>query len=293
MKPSAQTIDKKFEKAHPEEKRTVNLLGMTMNLLVIGMLAGVLGCSKGGEEDASEAGQPTSGQAYVDAQNRVKERDYTGAIQAYEAELRKYPRNAQAHLEVAILHQKRTFDFAAAIYHFEKFLELEPESDSKESVNKSIETCKMAIASTVEMEPNSFAMQKHVTELTRTNEKNAKTIESLEQTNADLTGDISRLTAEIAKLAAEIQRIKQQGAMEYARSLSEGTASAQSGVSQDFIDSIVEKYTEQYTVQQGDSYWKIAKMHKIDVSLLEAANPDKSSRTIRPGDVMNIPKKPE
>lgn len=293
MKPSTQMQENDKETVHPKRSGRMAQVRMTLNILALSVMIGILGCSKGGEEDMSEAGQPTSGQAYIDAQNRVKERDYTGAIKAYEAELRKYPRNAQAHLEVAILHQKRTYDFAAAIYHFEKFKELEPESDSEESVNKSIESCKMAIASTVEMEPNSFAMQKHVTELTRTNEKNAKTIESLKQTNADLTGDISRLTAEIAKLASEIQRIKQQGAMEYAKSLSEGTASAQSGISQDFIDSIVEKYTEQYTVQQGDSYWKIAKMHNIGVPLLEAANPDKSARTIRPGDVMNIPKKPE
>ncbi len=260
----------------------ITLLSASVMLLLVG-------CSNHSQEDANHTGP---GKAYEEAQNRVKQRDYKGAIVAYEAELRDKPDNAEAHLEVAILHQKRTYDFAAAIFHYQKFLDLRPDSDSRISVEKSIEVCKRAIASTVELEPNSFALQKHVTELTKTNEKRTREIQLLEQKNADLTGDISKLTAELAKLAAEIQRIKQQGAMEYAKSLREGGA-ATAGVSQEFIDSIVEKYTLRYTIQPGDSFWKIANDHNIDVALLQSANPDLSAKSIRPGDVMNIPKKPE
>ncbi len=251
-----------------------------------------VGCSKSGSADAASESRDVTGQAFDAGRERVKERDYEGAIRAFESELRSHPGNADAHLEVAVLYHKRVMDYAAAIYHYERFLALNPETSSKASIEKSVEVCKRNIASTVELEPSSFAMQKHVTELTRSNESRAQEIKQLTKENASLMGDISTLTGEIAKLAAEVQRIKQQGAMQYAASLQNGSGEKTPGMSPEVLDSILQKYTVEHTIQSGDSLWGIAKKYNIDLSLLKSANPDVRPEKIRPGDVLNIPKKP-
>lgn len=272
--------------------KSSSLLSVVFATGAIFFLLASIGCSKSGSADAAPDSRNVNGQAFDAGRERVKERDYEGAIRAFESELRSHPGNADAHLEVAVLYHKRVMDYAAAIYHYEHFLTLNPDTSSRASIEKSVEVCKRNIASSVDLEPSSFAMQKHVTELTRSNESRAQEIKQLTKENASLMGDISTLTGEIAKLAAEVQRIKQQGAMQYAASLQNGNGDKTPGMSPEILDSILQKYTMEHTIQSGDSLWGIAKKYNIDLSLLKSANPEVRADRIRPGDVLNIPKKP-
>ena len=52
--------------------------------------------------------------------------DFDGAVAAFENALLSNPKSAAAHLELGLLYEENKSNYAAAIYHYEKHLELGP-----------------------------------------------------------------------------------------------------------------------------------------------------------------------
>src|SRR5882724_9045157 len=95
--------------------------------------------------------------------------DYQGAIECFEKALEANPRSAMAHFEAGILYEKHKQDHAAAIYHFERFLELRPGSGYAEVVRTHIMGCKQELAKAVSLGPVAQSLQREFEQLAQQN----------------------------------------------------------------------------------------------------------------------------
>ncbi len=74
--------------------------------------------------------------------------DYTDAIEEFEKSLEVNPHSASAHFELGWLYEEKANDFAAAIYHYQRYLAYRPNADNAEVVKQRVSNCKIELAKT-------------------------------------------------------------------------------------------------------------------------------------------------
>jgi LysM repeat protein len=94
--------------------------------------------------------------------------DFKGAVSEFEKALENNPRSAAAHFELGCLYDTKLNDYAAAIYHFECYLQLQPNSERAKSldVRERIRGCKRELAGAEFPLPNNQNLQREVDKLT-------------------------------------------------------------------------------------------------------------------------------
>ena len=102
---------------------------------------------------------------FVLGQSRVNAMDYPGAIEAFEESLEANPQSAAAHFELGWLYEKKASDPAAAIYHYERYLKLNPNAGNADNIRQRIEGCKQQLAADVLGLPSSSAAQQQLEKL--------------------------------------------------------------------------------------------------------------------------------
>src|SRR3989442_59355 len=96
---------------------------------------------------------------FLEGKSRLNARDDKGAFEAFEKALQVNPHSASAHFELAVLCQQNKQDYAGAIYHFDRYLELRPRSGYSDIVKQHILACKQELARTVSLGPVTQGMQ--------------------------------------------------------------------------------------------------------------------------------------
>jgi len=107
--------------------------------------------------------------AFLSGRSRVEEKDYSGAVECFERALRNNPQSAAAHLELGLLYYRNLSDYAAAIYHFDRFNRLRPQSSKRDVINQFIDVCKRDLAADVPLGSVPLLMQRELDRLTQTN----------------------------------------------------------------------------------------------------------------------------
>ena len=155
-------------------------LGRLSLLVIVSVaLATASGCSPGDTGQGDEEKEPH----YVLGTSRYNEMDWPGAIDAFQESLEVNPHSAAAHFRLAELFDTKYPDPAAAIYHYQQYLKLEPDAKNSEVINARIHSCKVLLASDECGLPDSPAIQKQM--------------ESLVSQNHELQGQVDKLTAEL------------------------------------------------------------------------------------------------
>ena len=122
--------------------RQVRLLcGFAAALLFVS----VSGCVPSEQGEAEEAREPH----FVDGKAHVNSMDYEGAIDEFKKALKVNPESASAHYELGWLYEQKVPDPAAAIYHYQSYLQLRPAADNAELIKQRITSCKQDLAKTV------------------------------------------------------------------------------------------------------------------------------------------------
>jgi tetratricopeptide (TPR) repeat protein len=233
--------------------------------------------------------QPTSFNAleeekeryYVAAMNRVNAMDVTGAIELFEKALEVNPRSASAHLQLGLLYEKRSEACATAIYHFEQYLKLRPNSEYDEVVRQRILGCKQELVKSVSIGPVTGELQGQIERFARENQALKEENRRLGEENRKWQGYFasldrplpgggspspSLLRAEVASSTPDPSRI------------SAGPTAAPSPSA-----------GRNYEVRSGDTFYSIANRHGISVAALELANPGVDSRKLQIGQSLNLP----
>lgn len=209
---------------------------------------------------------------FLIGRSRVNSMDFPGAIESFEQALALNPRSAAAHLELGWLHAEKELDPAAAIYHYQKFLDLRPTADNAETIRQHIFRLKQELAKAALPIPPSTEMQRQ-----------------LEQ----LTEEKRRLQDEVDRLR---QALLQAAPTNRPGTLGRGPASTNSFnplVNQNVGRSVrpvpPPTTVRNHRVQAGDTLVSIARRYNVKLESVLAANPTLNPRRMQVGQSIAIP----
>jgi LysM repeat protein len=257
------------------------------------MLIAANGCSP------SDSGQPDDEREphYVLGKSRVNALDYAGAVEAFNQALEVNPRSAAAHFQLACLFDTKESDPAAAIYHYQEYLRLNPGADNAEVIRQRVYSCKQQLAADVMPLPSAPAAQKQ--------------LEDLAEKNRQLQAQVDHLNDVIKQWSDYYQQQKQQPtATSYAQPVSDSamtgslvpddisnggsapqpTSSRTTSTARNTSPPAAAK-PRTYTIVQGDTLASVARKHSLSLTALQAANPGVTPKKLRVGQVINLPAK--
>lgn len=267
----------------------MTLISLISRLLLLVSALGLSGCLQMGGSPEDERHDPH----YIAGKSRISSMDYDGAIAAFENALLANPKSAAAHLELGLLYEEKKNDHAAAIYHFQRHLELQPESNMSEMVKQHIISCKVDLARTVP-----FALVNQVVQ---------DEIRHLTLTNQFLTEQVAQLRTELVQQAASYSN-RLAAAASQAAFLAQSQSPPHSGLPTEperRVSPAVERPAppssssspprasstpRSHVVKQGETLAQIARRYNIKLNSLQVANPSVEARRLRAGQVLNLPR---
>ena len=235
---------------------------------------GLTGCFPSGGNPVDEQKEPH----FLTGKQRNNSMDYKGAIESFEKALEANPRSGSAHFELALLYEQKENDYASAIYHYEKFVRLHPQSSYAERATERINVCKQALAQTVSIGPISPNLQRDLDRLHALEAENTElkrrlaTFEARSPmpTNPPIVVASLNLSSNLA--------VPSPGRTSLVRSNLSSNA-------QQTMSSAVRTHA----VKGGETPTAIAKQYGVTAAALMAANPGVDARRLRVGQSLNIP----
>lgn len=248
-------------------------------------LGGALaGCSPAGQSQLEEEKEPH----FVLAKSRVNAMDYEGAVEAFQESLEVNPRSASAHFQLACLYDTKISDPAAAIYHYQEKLRLDPNADNAEVIKQRIYSCKQQLAADVLPLPSAPAAQRQ--------------LEDLVETNRQLVLQVARLQEVVKQWNAYYASQQAAAKTNAATPVNPAPLPATSLTPDDISPQPTPATTtptpkpapakpkvRTHTVAAGDTPAAIARKYGVKLDALLAANPGLVPTHLRVGQVLNIP----
>ncbi len=197
--------------------------------------------------------------------NLASGQDFKGAAVEFEKALETNPRSAAAHFELGWLYDTKINDYAAAIYHYERYLQLQPNTPHAQSIDvrERIRGCKRELAGTEFPLPNNQNLQREVDKLT------AENIALHQQLDA-LRG----------QPAAGAPALPQPRAMVSRDSTGNATVSTPAPAP---------TRPRVHIVKAGETISSIAAQYGVKASAVLAANPRVNPRRLQVGQTLNLP----
>jgi LysM repeat protein len=272
---------------------------ISLSFLTAAFLAAANGCSPGGDSSQTDEEKEPH---FVLGNSRCNEMDWSGAIEAFEESLEVNPHSAEAHYRLAQLFDTKEPDPAAAIYHYQEYLKLEPDAKNRDVIAQRIDSCKQQLATDVLQLPSAPAVQKQ--------------LDSLVDQNRQLQAEVDKLTAQLRDWNAYY--LSEQAAQKAAGNAVSTAPPAQSPQVSPTPDDISSQPQSQpqpqpqpqptpavvatprptaarssrshtHVVASGETMASIARKHGVSLSALEAANPDINPKKLHVGQTVNLP----
>ena len=235
------------------------------------------GCFPGDRAQMNEEKEPH----FLNGRSLVNAMDYQGAINAFSKALEVNPHSAAAHFELGWLHADKASDPAAAIYHYQRYLELRPGAENGETVGQHIFRLKQELAKAVLPMPTTPGIQREFEQLAAENRRLQAELESLRaayagratMTNLFASPEaVSRATQSPDPILASQAMAAPSQTSNLSRPVSASPASART-----------------HRVQTGETPFSIARKYQIKVETLLSANPGLNPRRMQVGHMLNIP----
>ena len=247
------------------------------------------GCSPFGEASREEEKDPN----YLAGKNRAAALDHQGAIDAFEKALATNPRSAAAHLELGLIHhQYLATNWARAIYHFERYLELRPKANNADLIRQRISQCKLELAKEVPFAAVNQQMQRELEKMDRLSRENTDLRQQLEQLKAQSAQ--RQGGAPVGVTALNPTSLPGSRALVSQATPNPATPVAQAAERTASIDpsrdiARASASTKTHVVKSGEHPYSIARSYGIKVADLLSANPGVDPRRLRPGQALVIP----
>jgi LysM repeat protein len=233
---------------------------------------------------------------FLSGKARTQDRDYDGAIEAFEKALEVDPHSASAHFELAVIYDQQKNDYAAALYHYEKARRLRPNAYPADIARDRVEVCKRELAKTVTQTPTMDYMQREIDRLMLENQRLRQTVLDWQnyyqgRSNVMPASNVSNTPAgQPPVLMSSNALIAAAGA---GRPRAEAGRTGVDGASGSHpttpTTAAASASTRTYKVVTGDSPARIAARHGVKLSALRAANPGLDDRKLRVGQTLVIP----
>ena len=191
-------------------------------------------------------------------------------------------------LNSAVLYEEKVPDPAAAIYHYKRYLKLNPNASNADNIKQRIEGCKQQLAADVMGLPSSSAAQQQLEKLVEQNRDLLQQVDQLQDTVRQWNAYYASQLAARSNSPPQNISIAPQNPGPAPDALS-----AQPAVTADStpIKPTPPKSTRPrtHTVVAGETAVGIARKAGVKLSALEAANPGMNPARIRAGQVLNLP----
>lgn len=237
--------------------------------LTVTVLVAATGCLPSVHSRLDEEKEPH----FLEGKSRFAASDYEGAIESYEKAVEVNPQSGAAHLELGLLYEQNMQDYAAAIYHFQRFQILRPKSEFESRVNQQIMACKQELAKSVSLGPIAQKLQTDNEKLTSANKQLTNDLAAAKAYIVQLERLTNQLSKAVQPVRQVTQQLGQQGSPQImGMRIASGTSSGLT-----------------HTVKAGETPTEIAKRYGVKVDVLMAANPRLNPRRLQVGKTLNIP----
>jgi LysM repeat protein len=250
--------------------------------LVVLLGAALGGCAPG-QGQTDEEKEPH----FVLGQSRVNSMDYPGAINAFEESLEANPQSAAAHFELGWLYEEKVPDPAAAIYHYERYLKLNPNAGNAALIKQHIDACKQQLATDMLGLPSTSAAQRQLEKLVEQNRELQQQVDRLQENVKQWNAYYAGQSAARSNSPPQNNSIAQQTASP-APDDTTAQSSATPGLTQTKSAPPKPPKPRTHTVVAGETAVGIARKFGVKLSALEAANPGMNPARIRAGQVLNL-----
>lgn len=242
---------------------------------------------------------------FLDGKKKVNSLDYDGAIQSFEQALRANPQSSAAHFELGILYETRKNDYGAAIYHYQRHLDLKPKSPMADVVNQHIIACKRELAKTVSVAVVNREVQKDLERLTQTNAFLTQRIQYLESeltrrpqyitnhvtnwlTVTQLVAALPPANSATARSTPAARPAPVQSPTANAAAAPESHAPSRNSTPPD-SQRAPSTGSRTHQVRSGETLAAIARRYGLSVQAILGANPGLNPNKIKAGQTINIP----
>jgi LysM repeat protein len=227
---------------------------------VLFLLMSCLGGCYQGENHLDEEQDPH----FQRGRNLAGSQDFKGAAQEFEKALETNPGSAAAHFELGWLYDTKLNDYAAAIYHYERHLKLQPDSERAALVRERIRGCKQELANSEFPLPNSRDLQREADRLNAENLLLKQQLEALRNQLAAAQSRVDPARQAAAPAAARPETPRSTGPPAPAR-------------------------PRLHIVKSHETITSIAAEYGLKASAVLAANPRTDPRRLRIGQSLNLP----
>lgn len=258
------------------------------------LLIAVNGCSPTDSVQEDEEKEPH----FVLGNSKFNGMEYDGAIDAFQQALEINPHSGQAHYRLAQLYDTKRPDAAAAIYHYQEYLRLDPQAENAEVIRQRIVTCKQQLAADVMAMP--------------TTPRAIRQVEELTETNRLLLAQVDRLTEAVKQwsaYAAALQAAQKNNAVATAQNNSTVPAGGNSLTPDDMTvptpttshrtppegratpesRQTGQVHGRTHVVLPGETMAAIARKQGVSLTALQAANPSVTPKKLRAGQTLYLP----
>jgi len=246
------------------------------------MAAGLGGCFMPSDRQLDEQ----KDQYFIAGKAALNRFDYKGAAQAFEKALEVNPRSASAHFELGVLYEQKLQgenNYAIAIYHYNRFLQLRPDSEYAGVVTQRIMACKTELAKPIIFPPGSQALQREMEQLKVENAQLKTQIEAWRAYAASLASGAKAQAPPVPVAGGGTPVAQGQGPV------SPGPPAPATLSSNAPVSRAPAAGMRQYSVQSGDTPTSIARKHNVSLNALLSANPGVDPRHLKIGQVLKIP----
>jgi LysM repeat protein len=240
-------------------------------------LVAVNGCLPSDSGPLDEEKEPH----FVLGKSRVNAMDYAGAVEAFGESLEANPRSAAAHFQLACLFDQKESDPAAAIYHYQEFLRLNPQADNAEVIRQRIYSCKQQLAADVLPLPSAPAAQKQ--------------LEDLAEKNHQLQDENEKWRAYYAAQQAALKNSSPNNPAPAGSPTPDDISPAPANPAPNasaapaYATAAKPAKPRTHTVAAGETLAAIARKSGVNLAALEAANPGVTPKKLHVGQALNLP----
>ena len=249
-------------------------------VLLLSCLAGS-GCSRRPETSLDE--QKNSN--YQAGKERLSALDYKGAVVSFERALEDNPRSALAHYELGVLFDQHENDYAAALYHYNKALQLKKSGYPCENIKQRIPACRQELIKEDSLAVINPSVLRETERLREENQALRKQIELLQAHVAGrpvagpALGSAANPTRLVGGSSAGLTNLAGGGSAllsgDRARGAGAPPGSGRTG--------------RTHAIKAGETAASIARTYQVKLPVLLAANPGVEPRRLRVGQTLNIP----
>jgi LysM repeat protein len=249
---------------------------------VVWLAVALSGCTPSGQSQLSEEKEPH----FVLGKSRVNAMDFQGAIEAFEQSLEANPHSATAHFELGWLYDEKTSDPAAAIFHYQSYLRLNPNADNADVIKQRIYRCKQQLAADVLPLPSAPAAQQ---QLERLSEQNRQLQDETGKWRAYYASQLAaaKTNSTPTPVYREPQPAVNPTPVQPVQTVSTTPAGANTGRPTNPKPTATAPRT--HMVVAGETAMGITRKFSVKLSALQAANPGVNLGRIRAGQVLNLP----